>query len=163
MSTPPPPSRRWSLFPKALGREIEQLVTPIYHQHGFTEHRILTQWPQVVGKELAAGSAPRKLTFPKGKREQGVLQVVVNSGARALELQHMQPVILERIAAYFGYRAIEKVTFIQDSSLPTPSPKRRRRVVATEEKDAYTALTDSCADDELKAALSRLGSAIAEQ
>lgn len=152
-----PAARRWSLFPRKLGQSIEGIVKPVYQQHGFSEHRVLTEWVSVVGRELAAGSAPRKLAFPRGKREQGVLHVAVSSGARALELQHMQPVILERIATYFGYRAIEKIVFHQETSLP--SATRRRRSVPTAKvalDEATAALIAPCADDALRAALTAL-------
>ncbi len=155
--------RRWSLFPKPLASEVERIVKPVYHQHGFTEHRILTQWTEVVGRELAAGSAPKKLTFPKGKRDQGVLHVVVSSGARALELQHMQPVILERIATYFGYRAIEKILFQQDSSLHTGARTRKRGGVQTKPDAAFTNITTLCEDEALRSALLSLGSAISSK
>jgi hypothetical protein len=161
--TPPDvvqPKRRWSLFPKPLANEIERIVKPVYHQHGFTEHRILTGWAEVVGRDLAAGSVPKKLTFPKGKRENGVLHVTVSSGARALELQHMQPVILERIATYFGYRAIEKIVFLQDSSLHTAARPRKKPQMTQSPDAALTALVTPCDDAPLRAALLSLGAAI---
>ena len=151
--------RRYSPFPKALGRELEQLVKPVYKQQGFTEHRLLTEWDKVVGRALAAGSVPKKLTFPKGKREDGVLQVAVSSGAKALELQHMQPMILERICVFYGYKAIVKVVFVQDSSLQPP-PKPRKTPVKKVSSDKVAALVAGCEDDALRQALASLGSEI---
>lgn len=156
----PPAKRRWNMFSQPLAREIERIVKPVYHQHGFTEHRVLTEWAQVVGRELATGSSPKKLTFPKGKREQGVLHVTVTSGARALELQHMQPVILERIATYFGYKAIDKIVFLQDSSGHVPAKPRKRKAAAQEPSKQLSALVAPCEDEALKAALLSLGTAI---
>lgn len=155
-----PIKRRWSMFSKPLAQDIERILKPVYQQHGFSEHRVLTEWAKVVGRELAAVSAPRKLVFQKGKRENGTLHVTVSSGARALELQHMQPVILERIAMYFGYRAIEKIVFLQDSTLRS-TPKRKRKPPAKPATPELSALVnDSCADEALRAALLSLGAAI---
>ena len=160
MSEPTAPRRRFSMFSQPLAGEIERLVKPVYHQHGFSEHRVLTEWALVVGRELAAGSVPKKLTFPKGKREQGVLHVTVSSGARALELQHMQPVILERIATYFGYKAIDKLVFLQDSSQHKIAKPRKTKYAKAGSNAAVNALVTGCGDDELRAALLSLGTAI---
>lgn len=148
--------RRWSLFSKSLSAEVEQLVKPVFKAQGFAEHRILTQWDKIVGADLAAGSVPKKLTFPKGQRENGTLHVTVASGARALELQHMQPMILERIAMFFGYRAISRVVFLQDATL-NPAPKRRRKVAQQQADAGLQDLVSACNDEELKNSLLLLG------
>lgn len=156
--TTEPRIRRWSLFPKALSAEVERLVKPVCKQQGFSEHRLLTEWQSVVGADLARYSAPRKLTFPKGRREMGALHVGVFPG-RALELQHMQPQILERIATYFGYRAVERLVFMQDAQLrPVAKPKHRRADLPPDERVMQQVA--QCADDALRHALASLGQAI---
>jgi len=151
--------RRWSLYSKPLAGEVERIVKPVYKQQGFNEHRILTHWGEVVGKVLARNSVPRKLTFPKGKREQGVLHVEVSSGAHALELQHMQPIILERIATYFGYNAIDKIVFHQNSTSHSPKPRKPKVPSALPDPDFIKAV-ELCEDEALRVALTALGSAI---
>lgn len=153
-----PPKRRWTMFSKSLAGEVERLVKPVYSQHGFSEHRLLTQWAEVVGKDLAKYSVPKKLVFPKGKREQGALHISVFSG-RALELQHMQPMILERIATYFGYNAIERLVFTQDATTK-PNRKSKSKKIATAPSAAIEDMVASCGDESLRAALSSLGTAI---
>ena len=50
----------------------------------------------------------------------------VASGGLAMELQHFEPVLVERINAYFGYPAVARVKLIQ-GPLPAPAGGRRRR------------------------------------
>ena len=110
-----PAPRYFSLFPKPLSKTLTQVVGPVYKKHGFAEHRILTEWRQIVGEELAGCSLPQKLVLPRGRKEGGTLHVLAASG-RALELQHLQPVILGKIATYFGYPAVSRLASTQTSS-----------------------------------------------
>ncbi len=149
--------RRYTLFPKKLGEEIGRIVKPVYQQNGFSEHRLLTEWAKVVGADLARYSVPKKLVFPKGRREQGALHVSVFPG-RALEMQHMLPVILERIATYFGYSAVQKLVFTQDATA-RPALRKKNKAIAAE-SPLVAQQVALCEDEHLRAALASLGTAI---
>lgn len=146
---------RYSAFSTPIASSVNDLVKPIYKKHGFAEHRILTEWDSIVGKELAACSIPQKLSGAK-MQEGGTLHVLVAS-ARALELQHMQPVILDRIATYFGYRAVKTIRFLQTTSnifrkIPMAKPSQK-----PEPSEAVTKIVSECSDEELRKALLSLG------
>lgn len=154
--------RRFSLFPKPLSATVTEVVKPVFKKHGFAEHRILTQWNQIVGEEFAAVSVPQKLAIPRGKKEGGTLHVLAAPG-RALELQHLQPVILDKIATYFGYPAVARLAFTQTSpaffrkekkSLPAPAS-------AATADDTFVALAAGCEDEDVRRALKSLGQALA--
>lgn len=115
--------RRSSLFPKQLGACIEPLTRPVLKAKGLAGSRILTQWPAIVGKELAAHSMPEKLSFPPGKKAGGTLTISVESGF-ATQIQFMQPVILEKLATYFGYKAVERVV-ISHTQVPAATAVKR--------------------------------------
>ena len=151
--------RRYSLFPQPLAKSVEQAVKPIFKKHGFAEHRILTEWHAIVGEEMASYSLPQKLVIPARKKENGTLHILVAAG-RALELQHMQPLILERIAAYFGYTAVSRLVFTQ-AMTPLFARKKRQPLKEKSKPDArLTALVAECEDAELRAALLSLGNAL---
>jgi hypothetical protein len=154
--------RRYSLFAKPIAKSIEPLLKPIYKKHGFAEHRILTQWEQIVGQELASYSIPQKLIFRANTKEQGVLHILVSS-ARTLELQHMLPVILDRITTYFGYPAIERLKFIQTSGPLFRKERQKPSLKHTAPNKALTALLEECSDPELRTALLSLGIAVSQQ
>lgn len=153
--TKEPSVRRRRLFPQSLAQTLDPLLKPIYKQHGFTEHRILTQWPAIVGAELSAYSVPQKLAFARGK-EGGILHVLV-AAARALEIQHMQPVILERIRTYLGTSAITGIRIAQApmaSFRKTPARKPERKPVMDND---FCAVAARCNDEQLREALLSLG------
>lgn len=118
----------------------------------------MTEWQEIVGTALAGGSAPEKLS-PGRDGKGGTLDIRVDS-ALALELQHLQPQIIERVNAYFGYGAVERIRLRQG---PLPRPPVRRRASPTASPAAAEEVAETVApvaDPELRAALDRLGRAI---
>ena len=149
-----------------LGRVIGRITSPALRKRGFVHAGIVNRWSAIVGEELSPASAPRRIAWPARRAEPGVLHVRVES-ARATELQHMTPLIVERVNAYFGYRAIGGVRLIQsqggtgaapDSSGTRPAPAEDDRPdrgrERTEDIDARLARTR---DPALREALAALG------
>jgi len=152
--------RYFSLFPKALAGCVEPLLRPVLKAQGLAGSRILTEWDNIVGPSLARHTYPEKLAFPKGKKTGGTLTISTESGF-ATELQHMQPVILERLAGYFGYMAIERIVFSHtwvparhDRKLPAPKPTLTA---------ASAELAGEVEDGELKDALQSLARTLSGQ
>lgn len=149
--------RRYSLFSKTLKSCVDPLVRPVYKAQGLAASKLIGEWEQLVGKELAAYTLPLKLSFAKDKNAEGTLTVAC-SGAHAITLQHMQPIIIERIASYFGYRAVARIMIEQRSIASAPA------IPANTKKKAKTVDISCIAnveDDELRDALSGLAKTFA--
>lgn len=152
--------RRSGRGPRALAAMVSKITRKVLKQRGFAEAGIITDWPAIVGAELALESAPEKLVYPPGERLGGVLHIRV-AGALATELQHLEPLVIERINGYFGYRAVARLRLLQ-GPLPveeTAPPPVRRRLEPGEEAALREGLAE-VPDDDLKAALERLGRAV---
>lgn len=100
------------LFPVALELPLARAAKAAFKKRGFAQHRILTHWPEIAGAALARHSLPVSISFPAGRREGGCLTVKAWGGI-GLELQHSEPQLLERIAGYFGYRAVSRIRIVQ--------------------------------------------------
>ena len=99
---------------------LRRVLEPAARRRGLAEAKLLTEWPTVVGPMLATRCHPIRLSArPDGPG--GVLVLHV-AGAAALELQHSEPQILERINGYFGYGAVGRLRLIQ---APLPRSKGR--------------------------------------
>ncbi len=123
--------------------------------------RIMTEWPAIVGPALAQHSAPERLARPRDANS-GVLHLRIG-GAWALEFQHLEPRLVERINAYFGYPAVSRIRLIQ-APLPQQRPTvRRAAVLALDQQAAIEALIKSVDDPTLRATLASLGRAIAHR
>ena len=147
--------RRHSMFPKTLSQCIEPLTRPILKTQGLAGTRIISEWPAIVGEKLANRCIPQKLSFPAGKKIEGTLCIAVENGF-APELQHMQPLILERLATYFGYKAVIRIT-ISHTYVPEvkkPEPKRKASFISD------INFTESVQDEELRIALDRVAKAL---
>lgn len=105
------PERPYRLFPKTLAECVAPLTRPVLKKRGL-EVTLVQQWQTIVGPELAAYVTPDRVVFSKGKRAEGTLHVTVDS-AHALALQYAIPLILERLAQFYGYCAIAQIQMQQ--------------------------------------------------
>jgi hypothetical protein len=151
--------------PKPLAASVGRLAKKTIGKRGFAEAGLITGWEGVVGPELAASCWPDRLSFPPGRRDGGTLRIRVTGGI-ALELQHMEPQLLERINGHFGYRAIERISMIHappEMNAPRPRPRNPVKPATTpraEDRAAIDAALSSVQDAEISAALARLGYAV---
>lgn len=111
--------RRFSLFPKTLAACVEPLTRPALKTQGLAGSRILSDWESIVGPYLFRHTVPEKLSFPRGQKTGGTLVISTENGF-ATELQHMQPAILERLAVYFGYQAVTRISISHSWAQPAP-------------------------------------------
>lgn len=150
------PSR---LIAKSLRQCIEPVAKDAFRKRGFAESRMLMEWPNIVGKELSRITAPHSVDFPRGEQAGGTLTLHVES-AHALEIQHREPEIVERIATYFGYRAVTRIKLVQVSRLSDPRPRPVAIAPLSESsRQSLETLLRGVEDAELKCALQSLGNA----
>ena len=145
---------------RAIGAELSRIAGPVLGKRGFGEAQLLQQWAAIIGDKLAEGTMPEKLTFLRGERRDGTLHLAVAPGL-APEIQHREPVLLERINAFFGYRAVARLTLRQGLPLRRRNqgakPPRPLDGAEASELDRRVA---EVSDPELRAALRRLGAAV---
>src|SRR5918996_2842921 len=99
---------------------LTRLLDPVSRRRGLAEARVLTDWPSIVGAGLAARCQPVKLTGG-GHGHGGILHVHV-AGIAALELQHSEPQLIERINSYFGHPAVARLRLIQAPPVRRAAP-----------------------------------------
>lgn len=105
-----------------------------FRRFGFVQSAIVSRWREIVGVRYAAASSPESIRFPHGKKSGGLLTLVVE-GAHAPMMQHVAPTIVERVNAFFGYPAVERVAFRQgivraERSKARPAPASIRPIPA---------------------------------
>ena len=153
--------RKFSLFPKGIKACIEPLTRPVFKAQGLASTRLIEEWENIVGPALARNSVPQKLSFPAGKTVDGTLTIAAGSGF-ATELQHMQPVILERLSTYFGYKAVSRLT-ISHTYVKEPvkkiEPRAPRKNLLPKES---AQLADEVTDPELKEALQSFAKSLSD-
>ena len=145
---------------KTLQQSVLKITDVAIRKRGFVESALIHKWTSIVGKEIAAWSVPNRLVFLRGSTLDATLHLDVLS-ARALEIQHNELVILERINVVFGYKAINKIAIRQVNSLSRTVKQSPTPVVLTEsEKSWVSDQIKNHSNAELKNALEALGQAI---
>jgi hypothetical protein len=145
--------------PRPLARIVPKVAGKALGKRGMAFGTLITDWATIMGPELARTTLPQKLAFPPGQREGATLHLKV-SGSAALEVQHSEPQLIERINAFFGYQAVERIKLIQG---PLPGGPRRPKVqrpMTAEEESSIQRAAQSVEDEGLRDALIRLGRAV---
>ena len=143
---------------RAVSAMLPEAGRAAFRRFGFVQSSIVSRWSEIVGVRYAGVSAPESIRFPHGKRSAGVLTLVVE-GAYAPTMQHVAPVIMERVNRFFGYEAVARVTFRQGSVAKLaqrPAPPSLRAIPAELGESLR-----QIADPELRACLEGLARGVA--
>lgn len=144
-------------------------VRSAFSRRGFAESRVLTEWDAIVGEALAPLCRPVKVSYSAGGF--GATLIAMTSGARAPEVEMLGPRILERVNAFYGYRAVSRFKVVQTASgmgaggfAETSrgfdrggSPKPVPRPVSEEQARAVAGAVVGVESEPLRDALDRLG------
>jgi len=149
---------------KAIAAQIPKLTKEALKRRGPAFATIVAEWAEIVGPALAGSCLPEKLATPprppKGVAappQAGTLTIRVAGGA-ALELQHLAPLLVERINRFAGFKAVERLRFVQGPMPRTPPlPPLPAPPLAPAEQRRLEVAVESVATPELQAALLRLG------
>ena len=120
--------------------------------------KLVTDWKMIVGPDLGEVTSPVKLSFPRGERTDATLTIDIVP-ARAIELQHSMPQLIERVNAIFGYSAVARIKMVQRPPTRT-APMANLRPLSLAEEKQLVELTEIVPDGELRAALESLGRAV---
>ncbi len=151
---------------RALSATLPKVTKAVLEKGGRDYAALIAEWKLIVGDALAESSLPEKLARKRPATEgnanpaSGVLTVRVTSGA-AMEFQHREPQILERINAYLGHRAVDRLKLIH-GAIPGHRPRGARPlpVLTPTELQTIDSTVAPVADPELRERLVRLGRAL---
>jgi len=156
-------ARRLAIGPVPVARLVAAAVTPLRRRSRAALSRLALDWPEVVGPALAAVSAPERLV---GQGKAGGVLTIRASGPVALELQHLAPQLLERIARQLGPGRVTRLKVVQapPPSLQepqAPAPKPPPRPLDPERLKPSLAALAALPEGPLRDSLARLGRAMA--
>ena len=147
---------------KPLSLLLSDVFSAAYAKQGFAARELVTRWAEIAGGDIAACSEPLKLQWPSpvdGQPPEPATLVLRVEGPMALEIQHKADLILERVNRFFGWSAVGRLALRQ---APLSRRDRPRPSLAPDAASVASVATTLGAieDDELRAALARLGAAI---
>ena len=143
---------------RACGDLVSDIAGTTFKRFGFVQGAVVSRWTEIVGDRYAKVSTPESIRFPAGKKAGGTLTLSVE-GAHAPLMQHLGPLIIERVNRFFGYEAVSKIAFRQGRAA-RPEPKPQRPVSAELPKDLGEGLRQ-ITDPELRTVLESLAGKLA--
>lgn len=159
MNKPKNPTKKGKARP--LADLVGGALQSAFARQGFAAVDVVSHWEDIVGPELAARTEPMRLVWPRREDpdSSGTLTVRVE-GAYALELQHLAPIVIERVNRYFGWACVGRISIRQG-----PVVKRARRPDLPLEPPSETVADverglGDFEDEGLKSSLARLGALI---
>lgn len=158
------PRRSGRGWARPLADVASPTLSEALRQAGFAATEVVTHWDEIVGPDLAARSAPVRISWPtrpgRGDRERtpepGTLHVTVEAPF-VIEVQYAIPTIIERVNGFFGWRCVGMVRIKQ---VPLRRPPARARARPPADEARMTAALSGIEDDALRGALERLGRAV---
>lgn len=141
--------------PRQVAGALARVTRPLLRRQGLAAASIVPRWTEIVGGTLAAHTLPVRYTPDRSGG--GTLRIRVDGGW-APEIQHLEPVVIERINAFFGYRAVSRLALVQ-GPLPGRGSAPAAAPVAAEPPAEELAAIEEIADERLREAFRRLARA----
>jgi hypothetical protein len=143
---------------RSAGELVGEVGGMAFKRFGFVQSAIVSRWSEIVGERYAKVSSPESIRFPTGRKGGGALTLLVE-GAHAPLMQHLAPIIIERVNRFFGHAAVNRVIFRQgrQAAQPVRPTRPELRPVPKEIGEGLREI----ADPELRACLESLASQIA--
>lgn len=149
-------------------RGIADLIPAIgetsFRRFGFVQSSLVSRWTEIAGPRYAAMASPESIQFPRGKKAEGTLNLVVTS-ATAIFMQHAEPEMIARVNRFFGYNAVVRVKYRHGQLVrpkrpePSPAPAPSLRPISIAPADGLKPI----GDPELQTVLESLARSMAEK
>lgn len=160
----PPPRRAYRAKP--LAEFLPDTLDPLVAKLGMSQATLVLDWAEIVGERLAAVCEPARLRWPpRGPKtdptkatEPATLMLRVAQGM-GLEIQHLAPVLIERVNAHLGWRCVGRIALRAEPFTPRRKAARKAAPVDPRARAEAERLAEGIEDEGLKAALTRLGAA----
>ncbi len=155
-------SRPGPISAKPLSVLLSDVFSDAYAKQGFAARELVMRWAEIAGADIARHSEPLRMQWPRpveGQPQEPATLVLRVEGPAALEIQHKSDVILERVNRFFGWSAVGRLALRQAplSRRDRPAPPQPPDAKAVENVAKTLSAVE---DEELRAALARLGASI---
>ena len=93
---------------------LQERIRKASESRGFAESRLLTQWAEIAGADIAAITRPVKVGYGRGGV--GATLTLLTTGAQAPMLEMRKETLRARVNAVYGYNAISRITITQTAA-----------------------------------------------
>jgi len=130
--------------PKRISIISRSITKDIFKKKGFKEHKVITNWKDIVGDEISIYTIPESLTHNK-------LLTIKCESSHALEFQYHIPKIIERITIMMGYPAVKSIRIKQGNiKNKNKAVKIKKNAISKKNKDELHSILNKVNDENLK-------------
>lgn len=149
---------------RSLAETTSKLLDPLLRKRAGLNIELMENWPQLVGEDIAQTTLPLKIIWSRratnDEKFKPATLVVACEGYAAMRLTHESGEILQRINAFFGYIAIDRLKIEQRQVRLEDKKPEKKQMLTDSDRQAVHHLTDAIEDKALRHSLSELGFAI---
>ena len=155
--------------PISIADSLKTINRKFLYKFGKLDYIIHSKWSDIVGDFFVNHSEPQKISSilidisDEGEKIYDNYLHVLVSPAAALDFQHFQDKIVERINSYFGYKAIKGVKIHQHHIRGATSSKKTKNINLIEHeknKIQIRKLTPNLSNKKLEESIVKLGLSI---
>ena len=165
-------SSKRTFTPLSIADSLRNVNKKFLYKFGKLDYTIHAKWSEIVGSFFVHHSEPQKISsIAKPTNEEGdtlydrFLHVNV-SPAAAVEFQHFQDKIIEKINSYFGYKAIKGIKIHQLLVKTDQYDLKQRNINLIDSKEKKLAIKRSAptlSNKELEESIVNLGFSISNE
>lgn len=149
---------------RLLSDAIPRVTGKVFSKKYIMLGRLVTHWPDIVGKDLADKAQPVKIRYrkvPGSDRAEATLDIAASTSDSTL-LHYRVGLILERINQIFGEQVVTHIRFvpITANEKPQSRPRFLKKPISAKEKADLANILEQIDDPELKQRLETLGTSI---
>jgi hypothetical protein len=149
---------------KSIAELARDINSRAFNRYGFAKSDIVLHWKEIVGEILARSSLPERLVMPRDTEKEegkaGVLHIRVE-GSFAPEMQHLEPLVIDRINSYYGFKAVGRLVFHHGPIEQTQSLRKYvSPILSDSQMQQLNLLLKGIKDDKLRQSLFDVGAEI---
>jgi len=151
---------------RPLSASVSKLTSQTFSKKFVALGRVLNNWDDIIGPEMAVKAQPVKIHYrkpkDKGDKPQATLEIAATSADAAL-LHYQKDLILERINQVFGDSWITALRFVHvAANADTGYGPSRKSLIPLPQSDLEALKNDlsGIEDEEIRNCLERLGQSV---
>lgn len=102
---------------QSLEQHLGNVLKPIFSgskKEFILINNLVKNWPEIIGKKYEKFCYPKSVQIAKDKSVQSKLTIAVHNSAAGFFIENNQEIILEKIAALYGFKALGKIIVKQE-------------------------------------------------
>ena len=144
--------RKQSYF-KKVGNSLPKIIDKNIKEKNFIEISLIKKWREIIGDDIAKFCWPIKIRFSEINNLNGIIFLKTMRG-KSMEIEFKNEEIIEKLNQYFGYKAIAKISVVQDFDIK--DAYKEDKITKKRGKKVQSKLINKIKKNNIKTALKKL-------